>query len=128
MNSSLKQVTQSDITHISSESKSLVLLFKVDWCGECKLAESILCEIRKEFYHSVSFYKIDIEAECEVSTVFGIRQTPSLLISNKMDLPEIIEGIKPKYFLREALGQIVMNHQWRNTYWDITSPVGKPNT
>ena len=56
-----------------------IIDFYADWCGPCKMVAPILDELSKEYDGKINIYKVDTEAEQELSSVFQIRSIPSML-------------------------------------------------
>lgn len=76
--------------------KPCIIDFYADWCSPCKMVAPILEELAKEYEGKVDIYKIDTEAEQELSAVFGIRSIPSLLFVPKDGQPQMAMGALPK--------------------------------
>src|SRR5688500_10559388 len=53
--------------------------FYANWCGPCKLIEPVLEELSTTYEGKLIIYKVDTEAEQELSSVFGIQSIPTLL-------------------------------------------------
>jgi len=77
--------------------------FYADWCGPCKMVAPILEELSDEFAGKINIYKVDTEAEQELSAVFGIRSIPSILFIPKSGQPMMQPGALPK----EQLIQVI---------------------
>ena len=56
-----------------------IIDFYADWCGPCKMVAPILEELATEYDGKLNIYKVDTEAERELSGVFGIQSIPSIL-------------------------------------------------
>jgi len=67
-------------TFIYEGSKACIIDFYADWCGPCKKVEPILKELAKEYKGKVSFYKINVDEETELATLFGIQSIPTYLV------------------------------------------------
>ena len=59
--------------------KPAIIDFYADWCGPCKMVAPILEELSEEYEGKVDIYKVDTEAEQELSAAFAIRSIPSML-------------------------------------------------
>ena len=77
--------------------------FYADWCGPCKQVAPILEELSDQFAGKINIYKVDTEAEQELSSVFGIRSIPSILFIPKNGQPMMQPGALPK----EQLIQVI---------------------
>lgn len=77
--------------------------FYADWCGPCKMVAPILEELSDQFAGKINIYKVDTEAEQELSSVFGIKSIPSILFIPKSGQPMMQPGALPK----EQLIQVI---------------------
>jgi len=73
--------------------KPAIIDFYADWCGPCKIASPILDEISKEYAGKINVYKINTDAERELSSVFGIKGIPAFLYVPKNGKPTMMSGI-----------------------------------
>lgn len=83
--------------------KPAIIDFYADWCGPCKMVAPVLEELSKEFEGKIDIYKVDTEAEQELSAVFGIRSIPSMLFIPMNDAPKMQAGALPKNALTEII-------------------------
>lgn len=56
-----------------------IIDFYADWCGPCKAIAPVLEELSDKYEGKLIIYKVDTETEEELSGMFGIRSTPTLL-------------------------------------------------
>ena len=77
--------------------------FYADWCGPCKMVAPILEELAKEYDGKINIYKVDTEAEQELSSVFQIRSIPSMLFIPKGKQPIMNAGALPKHQLKDVI-------------------------
>lgn len=73
-----------------------IIDFYADWCGPCKAVAPVLEELSDEYAGKLDIYKVDTEAERELSSVFGIRSIPSILFVPKAGQPMMQAGALPK--------------------------------
>jgi len=83
--------------------KPALIDFYADWCGPCKMVAPILEELSEEFGDKIHIYKVDTEAEQELSAVFGIKSIPSMLFIPMGDQPKMQAGALPKNALKEII-------------------------
>ncbi len=86
--------------------KPCIIDFYADWCSPCKMVAPILEELAKEYEGKVDIYKVDTEAEQELSAVFGIRSIPSLLFVPKDGQPQMAMGALPKETFIKAIEDV----------------------
>ncbi|NVK64177.1 MAG: thioredoxin [Flavobacteriales bacterium] len=79
-----------------------IIDFYADWCGPCKMVAPILEELSNE-NPEVTIYKVDTEAEQELSAVFRIRSIPSILFIPMEGQPMMQAGALPKGSLQEII-------------------------
>jgi len=67
--------------------------FYADWCGPCRIASPILEEIAQEYKGKINVYKIDIQKDQELASVFGVQGIPAFLYCPKEGGPRMASGI-----------------------------------
>ncbi len=87
--------------------KPAIIDFYADWCGPCKMVAPLLEELKDEYGDKLEIYKIDTEAEKELSAMFGIRSIPSLLFVPVEGQPQMATGALPKETFRQAIGDVL---------------------
>ena len=80
-----------------------IIDFYADWCGPCKMVAPILEELSAEYNGKINIYKVDTEAEEELSAVFQIRSIPSMLFIPVGKQPMMQAGALPKGAIKEAI-------------------------
>lgn len=88
--------------------KPALIDFYADWCGPCKAIAPVLEELAKEYDGEIDIYKINTEAEQELSAIFGIRSIPSLLFIPMNEQPQMAKGALPKPQLKQAIDDILL--------------------
>lgn len=83
--------------------KPAIIDFYADWCGPCKMVAPVLEELSDEFEGDVFIYKIDTEAEMELSAVFGIQSIPTFLFVPLEGLPMMQPGALPKKAYKQII-------------------------
>lgn len=91
------------IDRVGPESGVVVLDFRAEWCGPCKALKPKLVELSGEYTWKVSFYAVDVDSEPDLTTQFGIRSIPTVIIFVNGEMKEKIIGINPKESYREKL-------------------------
>jgi len=80
-----------------------IIDFYADWCGPCKMVAPVLEELSEEYKDQVIIYKVDTEAEQELSAVFGIRSIPTMLFIGADGEPMMQPGAFPKLALKKVI-------------------------
>ena len=81
--------------------------FYADWCGPCKTIAPILEQLSEEYGGKINIYKIDTEAEQELSAAFGIRSIPSMLFCPIGEQPQMANGALPKPELERIIADVL---------------------
>lgn len=82
-----------------------IIDFYADWCGPCKMVSPILEELGKEYEGKIVIYKVDTEAEQELSAVFGIRSIPTFLFIPVNGQPAMQPGALPKHVFKQVIDE-----------------------
>lgn len=82
--------------------------FYATWCGPCKTMAPLLEEVAKLYEGKIDVYKIDVDAEKELSAVFGIRNIPTFLLCPVGAQPQIAQGAMPKEVLLKAIKDVLL--------------------
>ena len=81
--------------------------FYADWCGPCKMVEPILQELAQEYQGKINIYRVDTEAQPQLSSAFGIQSIPSLLFVPLNDKPQMAAGALPKEKLKQVIKEVL---------------------
>jgi len=77
--------------------------FYADWCGPCKIMDPIFEEIEKEYEGRIEFQRVDVEAESEMASKFGIMSIPTFVILKEDKEIDRKTGAMPKEMLKNWL-------------------------
>ncbi|GMT45712.1 MAG: thiol reductase thioredoxin [bacterium] len=72
-----------------------VIDFYAVWCGPCKRLAPIIDEMAKKYDGKVKFYKVDVDKESKLASVFRIRSIPAVLFIPKHGKPRMQIGLLP---------------------------------
>lgn len=87
--------------------KPAIIDFYADWCGPCKMVAPILEELNNEYTNKMNIYKINIDAEQELTSMFGIQSIPSMLFIPMSDKPQMSIGVLPKDSIVQAMKDVL---------------------
>ncbi len=87
--------------------------FYADWCAPCRIASPILEEIAREYKGKINVYKVDIQKDKELATVFGVQGIPAFLFCPKEGEPQMSSGIgrtneETKAMFKQAVEEILL--------------------
>lgn len=57
-----------------------LLDFYADWCGPCKIMDPLIEEIIKELGAKIAFEKINVDAESDKASKYGVMSIPTYII------------------------------------------------
>lgn len=70
-----------------------ILDFYADWCGPCRQLSPRLETIAKKYAGKIDVYKINVDNETELASVFGVQSIPMLLfIDTDGSTPSVSQG------------------------------------
>ncbi len=82
-----------------------IIDFYADWCGPCRMVAPVLEELSNEYEGKLLVYKVDTEAEEELSAVFQIQSIPSILFIPIDGTPMMQKGALPKNVLKQVIDE-----------------------
>jgi thioredoxin 1 len=89
--------------------KPCIVDFYATWCGPCKQLSPILEEVAKEYEGKINVYKIDVDQENELASVFGVRSIPTLLFIPMEGQPTISQGLISKVQITDFINNKLLN-------------------
>jgi len=54
--------------------------FKADWCGPCKMMAPILKEVKHQLKDTIKIIKIDVDKNQSVAATYQVRGVPTLIL------------------------------------------------
>jgi thioredoxin 1 len=88
-----------------------IIDFYADWCGPCRMVAPLLEELSEEYAGKIIIYKVDTEAEEELSTVFRIQSIPSILFIPMEGTPMMQKGALPKNVLKQVIEEELLGNK-----------------
>lgn len=88
-----------------------VIDFYADWCGPCKRVAPIMDKLAEEYNGKVMIYKVDTDANRELSAVFGIRSIPSVLFIPKNGKPAMQPGAMQEGQYKQIIEEFVLGNK-----------------
>jgi len=99
-------VTDTDFEEkVLRASQPVLVDFWADWCGPCHMIAPVIEELAEEYDGRVQFAKLDVDANIQTATRFGIRSIPTLLLFKEGKPVGQIVGAVPKATIKKHLDQ-----------------------
>ena len=83
--------------------KPAIVDFFASWCGPCRALSPVLDKLADEYDSRIYIYKVDVDAERELASIFGIRSVPTLLFIPVYGKPRLVTGLQPVEKLHDAI-------------------------
>lgn len=84
-----------------------VIKYTADWCSPCRTLNPILESLSNEYKDKINIYEIDVDAEPELSSLFNIRNIPTILFIPMIGEPKISIGTLTKSKLKESIEKLL---------------------
>lgn len=88
-----------------------VIDFYADWCGPCKRVAPIMDKLAKEYNGKVIIYKVDTDANRQLSSVFGISSIPSVLFIPMNGKPTMQAGAMQEGQYKQIIEEFVLGNK-----------------
>jgi len=89
-------LTEEQLNAYVQEHQNVVVDFYADWCGPCKMMDPHLKELAEKHKDKFTVLKVNFDQSRELAQKFKIRGIPHLLIYNKGQLVDRMEGFHPQ--------------------------------
>ncbi|MBT5440864.1 MAG: thioredoxin [Candidatus Marinimicrobia bacterium] len=108
MSENVKEFTSANFNTEVLESDTPVLVdFWAEWCGPCRVIAPVVDEIATEYSQKVKVGKLNVDNENQITSQFGVRSIPALLIFKNGTVANQIVGAVPKNKITEILDSVI---------------------
>lgn len=91
------ELTDNNFDELVLQSDKPVLVdFWAEWCGPCRMVGPIVEELAGEYEGRAVIGKVNVDENREVSSKFGIRNIPTLLVFKNGEVVDKQVGVAPK--------------------------------
>jgi len=103
----LCHVTDGDFEQEILKSEVPVLVdFWAAWCGPCRTVGPVVEELADEYAGKVKVAKLDVDANKQTPTKYGVRGIPTLMLFKSGEVVDQIVGAVPKSRIQELLNKV----------------------
>ncbi|MHB1622218.1 MAG: thioredoxin [Cuniculiplasma sp.] len=89
------------------KNKIMVVDFWASWCAPCRFLSPIVEELAQEYDGKISFGKVDVDANPEVSSSFNITSIPTVIMFKNGKVADVSIGAVPKPMLEAKLKKLL---------------------
>lgn len=98
------ELTDANFDEVVLKSDKPVLVdFWAEWCGPCRMVGPVVEELSSDFAGKAVVGKVDVDSNPGISTKYGIRNIPTLLIFKGGEIVDKQVGAVPKSVLAGKL-------------------------
>ncbi|MEX2513929.1 MAG: thioredoxin [Cyclobacteriaceae bacterium] len=97
------EITDTNFDEIMKSDQPVLVDFWAEWCGPCKMIGPIVEELAGDYEGKAVVAKLDVDSNPDVTSKFGVRSIPTLLIFKGGKVVDKQVGAVPKSVLAQKL-------------------------
>jgi thioredoxin 1 len=86
----------------------VIIDFYADWCRPCRMVAPVMEEFAKEYNGKIRVFKVNTDAEQELSQLFQIRSIPAVMFIPKTGKPQMSVGALPKASFQKIINDLLL--------------------
>ena len=100
----VKELTNENFGPEVENAQGLVVVdFWAPWCGPCRMVAPMIEQLATEYEGRVTFGKVNVDENPEVSARYGIRSIPTIGIFRDGEPVDGVIGAVPRQYLASAI-------------------------
>lgn len=88
--------------------KPAIIDFYATWCGPCKATAPVLEKIAELYTGRINVFKVDVDQEQELATLFGIQSIPSILFIPMEGKPQMATGAMRQSDFEKTITEVLL--------------------
>ncbi|CAM3799759.1 thiol reductase thioredoxin [Flavobacterium branchiophilum NBRC 15030 = ATCC 35035] len=101
-------ITDATFEEVVLQSDKPVLVdFWAEWCGPCRMVGPVIEELSKDYEGKAVVGKIDVDANQDFASKFGVRNIPTVLVFHKGELVGRQVGVAPKQTYSDLIDKLL---------------------
>ncbi len=94
-------------TEVMKSNLPVLVDFWASWCAPCRMIAPIVEELANEYDGKLKVAKLDVDANRDIATAFGIMSIPTLLIFNNGKVADQLVGAVSKSMLVDKITRVL---------------------
>lgn len=90
---------------MADTAKLEIMDFWAEWCGPCHIMKPIIEEIEKEYAGKVTFTKVNVDEQPELSDQYQVRSIPTMVFKKEGKIVDQVVGAVPKEMLTHKIDE-----------------------
>ena len=88
--------------------KPVVIDLYADWCGPCRMIAPILKDLANDYEGQVDFFKVDVDKEKELASLFQARSIPLVVLITKTGEVKPMVGAQGKAAYKKEINSFLL--------------------